>query len=416
LAISRREFISGSAAALGVPAVTHSLPPVSEDVYGSKPGGPTVKGRRDLLGFDPVIEVDGAAIRHNVAEVSRLCSGRPIMAVVKNNGYGLGVANVGRILDGIDAVAGLAVVKADEAIALRDAGVRKPVLLMGLFSEAEGAELAARNIHLAPYTEGIQRTLARYADSLGREIPVHLYLDTGMNRVGVPFRRAIPWIEALASEPGVRIDGTFMCFAEDDAFDPVQKTRFLNVASVSKNRGLELGLLHAASSHGVFFRPNALLDMVRPGLALYGAYPAGAKDLGIASLRPAFNLRCRVVRVERLEAGDGVSYGQNYIAERPTWVATLPVGHADGYPRGAVNGCEVLIANRLFKIIGAVSASHTIVEIGAQKSVDIGAEVTLVGADEPAVHPNTIAERAGISVYDILMHLSARLSRRITGT
>jgi alanine racemase len=416
LAISRREFISGSAAALSVPAVTKNLPPAYEVIHDVETVGPVTSRHLDLPGFDPVLEVDGAAIRHNVAEVSRLCSGRPILAVVKNNGYGLGVSNVGRILDGIDAVAGLAVVKADEAIALRDTGVRKPVLLMGLFSEAEGAELAARNIHLAPYTEGIHRTLARYAETLAREIPVHIYLDTGMNRVGVPFRRAIPWIVALANQAGVRIDGTFMCFAEDDAFDSEQMRRFMNVASAARNRGVDLGQLHAASTHGVFFRPNALLDMVRPGLALYGAYPAGASGLGLAKLHVAFSLRCRVVRVERLEAGDGVSYGQNYVAEHPTWVATLPVGHADGYPRGAVNGCEVLIGGRLFKVIGAVSASHTIVELGAEEAVEIGAEATLIGADVPAVYPNTIAERAEISVYDILMHLSARLSKRIAKT
>ena len=165
----------------------------------------------------------------------------------------------------------------------------------------------------------------------------------------------------------------------------------------------------------MFFRPNAFLDMVRPGLVLYGAYPSGGMATNLANLRPAFRLHARVVRVERLETGDGVNYGRNYIATRPTWVATLPIGHADGYPRDAVNGCEVLIGDGLYKVIGAVSASHTVVELGNEKRVEIGDVATLIGPENPAVYPNTIAERAGISVYDVLMHLSARLPKQIVG-
>ena len=106
-----------------------------------------------------------------------------------------------------------------------------------------------------------------------------------------------------------------------------------------------------------------------------------------------------------------MSYGRKYIAEKPTWIATFPVGHADGYPRRAVNGCEVLIGERLYPVIGAVSASHTIVELGGEKTVRIGDAATFIGPDEPALHPNTVAERAGISVYDVLMHLGAALPK-----
>jgi alanine racemase len=122
-----------------------------------------------------------------------------------------------------------------------------------------------------------------------------------------------------------------------------------------------------------------------------------------------------VVRVEHLRTGDSVSYGRNYIAARPTWTATLPIGHADGYPRNAVKGCVVKLRDRLFPVIGAVSASHTIVEIGDEKVVDVGDVGTLVGPDREEILPNTVAERAGISVYDVLMHLGARLPVRMTG-
>jgi alanine racemase len=121
-------------------------------------------------------------------------------------------------------------------------------------------------------------------------------------------------------------------------------------------------------------------------------------------------LKAKVVRVERIEPGDGVSYGRNYVATRPTWIATLPVGHADGFSRRAIEGGHVWIGGRSYPIIGAVSASHTIVEIGDDARVALGDEATLVGPDDPAIHPNTLAENAGISVYDVLMHLT-RLNR-----
>ncbi len=131
----------------------------------------------------------------------------------------------------------------------------------------------------------------------------------------------------------------------------------------------------------------------------------------MADLRPAVRFRTRVVRVERLQPGDGVSYGRNYIAERPTWVATLPAGHTDGVPRQAVQGARVLIGDRLHPVIGAVSASHAIVEVGEERTVQVGDVATLVGPDRPELHPNAVAAATGRSVYDILMHLSPSLPR-----
>jgi len=357
--------------------------------------------------------VDAAAIRHNVREVHDLCGGRPILAVVKNNAYGLGLTTVGPILDQLDEVAGLAVVKTDQALALREVGVVKPVLLMGLFAEQDAEELVASGVELAPYTEGDDRTLARLAARLERSIPVHLYIDTGMGRLGMSFRRAPEWIAALAVANGVEIRSTFTALTEEDDFDPEQIRRFSLVASAARERGIDLGRLHVASSHGLFFRPESYLDMVRPGLVLYGAYPSGAQSMEKLNLQAAFRLRARVVRVERLEPGDGVSYGRNYVARQPTWTATLPVGHADGYPRTAVDGGRVLIGDRTYPVIGAVSASHTIVELGEVKTVDVGDIATLVGPGDDDIHPNTVAARCGISVYDVLMHLSARLPKEV---
>lgn len=362
--------------------------------------------------FDPWIEVDPDALRANAREVARVAGGRPVLAVVKNNAYGLGLEFAGPVLDAAPEVAGLAVVKGEEARALRRAGVRKSILVMAAVEDDEAVELVRSDVRLAPFDDAAGARLSSIARRAGRVVHVHPDIDTGMNRVGMPVARAAEWIAGLARNADVRIEGMFTTLAEDDTFDVEQHERFIALGEAVRSRGIDVGRMHEASSHALFFRQAALLDMVRPGLALFGAYPSGAQELRVASLRPAFRLHARVVRVERLEAGAGVSYGRNYVAERPTWIATLPVGHADGYPRNAVRGCEVLIGDGRYRVIGAVSASHTIVEVGAQKSVEVGDLATLVGAEE-AIHPNTIAQRAGISVYDVLMHLSTSLPRRI---
>jgi len=203
-----------------------------------------------------------------------------------------------------------------------------------------------------------------------------------------------------------------MAFTEED-FDAEQLERFRALAREARRRRIALGRLHAASSHGLFHRPDAYLDAVRPGLVLYGAVPEGA-DRTTSGLVPALRVRARVVRVERLRAGDSVSYGRHWVAERPTWTATIPLGHADGYPRSAVEGCEVLIGGHTYPAIGEVRASHTIVEVGDEPAVRVGDVATLVGPDHPAIHPNEVAHRAGVSVYDVLMHLGAALPRVLT--
>lgn len=394
---TRRAFVAGLAGLVLAPSI-----------------GAARVGTSRRRAFDPWLEIDASALRHNATEISRTVTPRPILAVVKNNAYGCGLAEAGPALDAAPEVSALAVVKADEALALRAAGVRKPILVMGAVEDDEAVELVRADVRLAPFHDDAPARLASIARRAGRPIDVHLDIDTGMNRVGMPHARAADWIGALAREPQVRIEGVFTTFTEDDVFDVAQLARFRALAAEVRGRGIEAGRWHAASSHALFFRSDAWLDTVRPGLALYGAYPAGSERSRM-TLRPALRLCARVVRVERLEPGEGVSYGRNYVAQRPVWIATLPVGHADGYPRRAVEGCEVLIGAGLHRVIGAVSASHTIVEVGDERTVDVGALATLIGPDDPAILPNTIAERAGISVYDVLMHLSARLPRRIVG-
>jgi len=402
MSISRRTFVAGAAAA----AIGQVIP--LRSVNANERNFPSANTQNS---FDPWIEVDPVALAHNVGVISRLSSGRPILAVIKNNGYGLGVTEVARQIEAMPQIAGFAVVKADAAIRLREAGVTKPVLLMALFDEETGAELASRDVSLALTTDDGAVRANRAARATGREVRCHAYLDTGMSRMGVPYHRAGEWLRELGNS-GVTLDGVFTGFTEDADFDPEQLDRFIQVTDAAGRAGVSLGRLHAASSNGVYHLPSAHLDMVRPGIAIFGAYPSDwERERKIAELRPAMRLRARVVRVERLRTGDGVSYGRNYVAANPTWVATIPVGHTDGYPREAVNGARVLINDRLYPVIGAVSASHTIIEVGQEQTVRIGDTVTLLGPDDPAIAPNALASVTGRSVYDILMHLNPSLPR-----
>ncbi len=411
---SRRDFVrltaaAGAAVGLGVdadpPAGEATRAP--ERATGAAPGQSVPADR-----FDPWVEVHRSALDHNVDVVSGLAGGRPILAVIKNNAYGLGLLEAARLLAARSEIAGLAVVKPEDAVALRDAGVRHDILLMGMAPDEAVPELVARGVHLSLYLDDDARRLPALVP--GATVAGHVYLDTGMSRMGIAYHRALPWLRTLRDSGAFRIDGAFMGFTEETDFDREQLTRFQGVSSDAASAGIPLGRLHAASSNGVYHLPEAHLDIVRPGIALFGGYPSRAdEERAIAPLEPAVSLKCRVVRVARLRAGDSVSYGRAYVADGPVWVATLPAGHADGYPRGAVDGARVEIGGATYPVIGAVSASHVIVELGPEPTVAVGDVATLVGRGSSDVHPNEVARASSSSVYDRFMHLNPSLPRHV---
>jgi alanine racemase len=362
--------------------------------------------------FDPWVEVNIANLRHNVAEIARRVDGRPILAVIKNNGYGLGVVNAARLLDSQNGVAGFAVVKLNEAASLRDARIRKPILLMGPYSEGELDEMVMRAITPMVYTP-IAPALARIARKRQRTVGVHVCVDTGIGRVGVPHAQAASFIREVAATKGTRIDGTMMTFTEDPEFDKEQLARFDSLCRTLAAEKIDLGRRHAASSYGLFQRPDAFLDMVRPGMALFGIYSEQPfRAAGVMDLRPAVSLHARVIYVKKLAKGEPAGYNRAYVAKDDVWVATLPVGHADGWPREAAKGAKMRIGDRLYPVVASVSASHTIVEIGPQPAVKIGDVATCFSWEEGS-RPEDVNAACGASVYDLTMHLNPLLPRRL---
>jgi alanine racemase len=234
-----------------------------------------------------------------------------------------------------------------------------------------------------------------------------------MNREGMPYRRAWPWMEALCNSESANVRGTYIMFVHELEFDREQLARFENMISRAQASGLALGTLHAAPTFELFQLPESHLDMVRPGNALFGNYPSVEGMHELADLKPVFRLCARVVRLERLEPGESAGFYRSYMAERPTWIALLPVGHTDGYPHTAAGTCEVLIRDRLYPVIASVNSAHTIVEIGAEKTVDVGDVATLIGPDHQAVLPHTVADRTGVRFLRLIQKMNARLPRRV---
>jgi alanine racemase len=403
--MTRRDLLALAAA---VPA---SL--VSRGFAAAQPRSVQLRPGAGPDGFDPWLEVIGPAFRHNAAEVARLAGGRPILAVVKNNAYGIGDQLVAPLLDACPEVRAIACVRPSEALAMRAAGVRKPILTMAELGEEESAELVRRDVTLSCWFDDAPARLARIARRARRRVPVHLYLDTGMNREGMPVARALPWMEALAGQRDIRIDGVYQMFVHDMDFDRVQLQRFGGILEQASSRGLKLGLRHAAASYELHRLPETHLDMVRVGNALFGSPPGGGA-ITTPDFKVVYRLNARVVRVERVDPGESAGFGRAFRPAAPTSVALLPIGHTDGYPSSAAGACQVLIGGRLYPVVGGgIASAHTLVDVGPDPAVKIGDVATLVGPDHPEILPGEVGARTKLGYYQLMTKFSALMPRRI---
>jgi alanine racemase len=338
----------------------------------------------------------------------------PVMAVIKANAYGHGLLEVGKFLDesGIDA---LMVCRLSEALRLRESGVKCPILNFGPLFADDADLIAEHKISQSIFTDDIQ-VLSQKAQKAKRKIEVHIHIDTGMGRMGIPHIRAGSYIEKVATLEGVEIKGVSTTLTEDPEFDKVQMDRFLSVCRKSKQKGIEIGLKHAFSSAGLFSAGNSYLDMVRPGILLYGYYPnQKTQEENRLDLRPVLQLKSRVVAVKTLRPGDSVSYHRAYRAKKTEIMAVIPVGYADGYPIHAVGKGWVLIRGQNHPLIGDITANHMEVRLSLDTPVSLGDEVVLLGSQG---HKNIPADRwaewEDISTYKILLRLNPLLPRKTT--
>jgi alanine racemase len=408
---SRRKFLAASAAALSLPAIAG---PRLEARQAGSPPEFRLRSGGHATGFDPWIEIIGDAFRHNVREVSRLAGGTPIMAVVKNNAYGLGDQIVGPIVASCPEVAALACTRVSEALAMRRAGVRKPILNMAETSEAEIEELARQDVWPSVWLDDAQARLGRVARRIRKPVRVHAFIDTGMNREGIPDYRAMAWLEGLSRDRSIRIDGTYMMFNHDLDADRQAYARFQRFVGNARQAGCQVGKLHGSPSFEVLYLPEARFDFVRPGNLLFGNFATRPELTQPPDLKPVFRFRARIARLEQLRQGETASFARGgYVIKSPTWVAMLPTGHTDGYPATAANTCSVLIGGRLYPVVSVVASAHVLVEIGPDRTVEVGDVATLIGPDDPAIAPHAVAEKSGVGFYPLITKMSPFLPRRV---
>ena len=355
---------------------------------------------------DPWLEIDTAALAHNISQIRAKTGNVPLMGVVKANAYGHGAVAIAQELQqhGINR---FAVAKVAAAIALRQSGFAGPILNLGPFSTQEARLLIQHNIEQSVYNETVD-VLAAAARELGQPARVHIKIDTGLSRVGVPFGAALPFVVDVAARRELALAGLFTTLVEDAAFDPTQITRLQEVVAAVKAQGIDPGIVHAASSAAAIQGTAPLLDMVRVGNGFYGFEPQTLVDT-----KPILSLRARVITVKTLLPGDSIAYHRRGLIERETRVATLPVGYADGYPFNAVDhGAQVLIRGRRWPLIVYMSANHVTVDVTGDPTIQVGDEAVLFGRQgAETISISELAGWAGSSEYKICTNLSPLLPR-----
>jgi alanine racemase len=365
------------------------------------------------------VEVNEAALEANARSLRRsLAPGSALMAVVKADGYGHGAVPVARA-----AAAGGAscfgVATLQEGVELRQAGLQQPVLVLGNLTHPEELR-ACLHWQLMPTLSGMREALLcqNLAAGSGRPLAVHLKLDTGMARLGAPWQEGQRLVEAIASLEAVDLAGLYSHLADADApgwgLDPLtqqQQQRFDAVLTGLQQAGLSSGSRHLANSAATLRSPQLHYDLVRVGLALYGHRPAA--HLGDAlALQPAMQVRARVSLMRTVPAGVGVSYGHRFTTSRPSRLAVVGIGYADGVPRLLSNRLQVLFRGRPVPQVGAITMDQLVLDATDVPELDQGAVVTLLGEDGGArIDPLAWSEPCGTIPWEILCGFKHRLPR-----
>lgn len=369
------------------------------------------------MGLRPTwAEIDLGAFAANLRGVRELVNPRvKVMAVVKANAYGHGAARMAAVAaeNGADQ---LAVATLDEAVALREAGIELPILVLGTSIPGEGCVAAVElGIAQALCTVELAEALSAAAQRLGKEALVHLKIDTGMSRIGVRPEEAVAFMQRVGHLPGLKFAGVFSHFAASDEPDNPytleQFARFQKALGALEQAGYTFPLRHIANSAAILDHPEMHLDMVRPGCILYGSWP-GEKTQRKVVLKPTLALKTRIVFLKRVPAGTPVSYGLTYTAPTERLLATLPIGYADGYRRGLSNKASVLVRGRRAPIVGRVCMDQCVVDVTDVPGVALGDEVVLIGEQgKEAVTAGELAAILGTLDLELYCGISPRVPR-----
>ena len=363
-----------------------------------------------------VVSLD--AIAHNFAEMKKnIAEGTKMIAVIKADGYGHGAEAIARLTDSYSYIWGYAVATAEEALQLRNAGVEKPILILGLVFEEYFREMVAGDIRLTVCEYETAKKLSREAVRQDKTVHIHIGLDTGMSRIGfADTPESVEEIKKIAALDHLEIEGMFTHFARADETDKTpavdQLNRYLAFAELLEKSGVHIPLKHCSNSAGIIRMKEANLDAVRAGITIYGIYPSSEVERDIVKLEPAMELKSHISYVKDLEPGASISYGGTYTADKKIRVATIPAGYADGYPRTLSNKGWVLIHGQKAPILGRVCMDQFMVNVSDIPDVKAGDEVTLIGKDgDEFISIETFGDMSGRFSYEFACDISKRVPR-----
>jgi len=374
-------------------------------------------------------EVDLNAIAHNVSELRRITSpAARMMAVVKANAYGHGLKEVARkaLQNG---AAALGVARIDEGIQLRKAGLDAPVLIFGYTPPALTNNLIEFGLTQTVFSYKTAEMLSETGIDSGKKIKIHFKVDTGMGRLGLMHDsgrsfspdteitgNAISEVESIARLPGLELEGVYTHFATADVSDKSYARKqfeiFIDFLNRLRLAGLEIPVKHAANSAAIIDLPETHLDMVRAGISIYGLYPSNEVNKSLVALKPAMELKARIVHLKKVPAGFKISYGITYETEKPTTIATVPIGYADGFNRLLSSRGHMLVRGHKAPIVGRICMDHTMLDVGHIPEIDLEDEVIIFGQQgDLSITVDEIASTIGTINYEVVSTITDRVPR-----
>lgn len=359
--------------------------------------------------------IDLTAFRENLAVARAIAGSAQIWPVLKANAYGHGARRLA-LACADEGVERIGVGDSSEALELREAGVRVPLLVLGTVIDAELPALLRHQIEVGVHSEGRARALGAFAREQDQQLGVHLKIDTGMTRLGVLPEAALRVARTIADEPGLALRGVMTHFAAREGMhDPrttEQQALFQRAVDEIRAHGIQVPAVHGANSAALFSGLQPLGDAVRPGIALFGILPPQLASQ--AELRAVLSLHAQIVFLKDIPEGQPVGYGGQWVSHRATRLATIPMGYADGIPYrlGSSGRGAVLVRGRRCPIVGAVSMDYCTIDVGHVPGVEVGDTVTLIGQDgEERLGAQEVADAAGTIPYEITCSIGARVQR-----
>lgn len=361
-------------------------------------------------------EVNLDNIINNIREIKKNINGEEIIAVVKANAYGHGAIDIAPILveSGADR---LAVAMLSEALELREAGIKVPILILG-YTDVTFAEMLINNdIEQTVYSLDYAKELSKKAEALGKIAKIHIAVDTGMGRIGfLPSKKSVEEVVEISKLHNLNITGVFTHFSnadeEDKSYAHNQINKFNLFIKDLEEREINLGIKHISNSASIIDIEDAHYNAIRPGIILYGYYPSEYINKEKLKLMPALSLKCQVIHVKELKKGEYIGYGRTFRTERDSIIATLPIGYADGYIRGLYKKANVIVNGKLAPVVGRICMDQCMVDITDVGPVKVGDEVILLGEDNGLKNnADDMAKLLDTINYEILCMIGRRVPR-----